>query len=194
MDQLIRAGKILYWGTSEWNAQQITEAYRIAKEERLTPPTMEQPQYNLFERENLEKEYLPLFRDFGLGTTIWSPLASGILTGKYSNGIPSDSRVSIENFSWLKERFEDDLGKKRIGQAEELKNLIDKTLGISLAEFSIAWCLKNPNVSTVILGATKTSQLEQNLKAINSVEKITDELMSEVDALMGTRPEPAPSF
>ncbi|MCB0539691.1 MAG: aldo/keto reductase, partial [Bacteroidetes bacterium] len=150
MHNLIQQGKILYWGTSEWTAQQITEAHLVAEKYNLIGPTMEQPQYNLLHREKMENEFLPLFKNFGLGTTIWSPLASGVLTGKYLNGIPKGSRMEIESLSWIKERVWTEENKNKV---QQLKNLADN-LGVSLTNLSIAWCLKNENVSTVILGAT----------------------------------------
>ncbi|MDB5197903.1 MAG: aldo/keto reductase [Flaviaesturariibacter sp.] len=180
MNTLIQQGKILYWGTSEWSASEIMEAHRVAADYRLIGPSMEQPQYNLLERQKLEADYLDIFRTVGMGTTIWSPLASGLLTGKYNNGIPEDSRLSLEGFDWLKDGLmvEDKLAKVR--QLGELA----KELDTSLATLSIAWCISNPNVTTAILGATKASQLEENLKALDVLPKLTPEVKSRIDAIM----------
>ncbi|MFM7711160.1 MAG: potassium channel beta subunit family protein [Ferruginibacter sp.] len=185
MNQLIQQGKILYWGTSEWSGVEIMEAHRVAADYRLIGPTMEQPQYNLFERQKMEREYLDVFRTVGLGTTIWSPLASGLLSGKYNNGIPKNSRFALQGFDWLKDRWmlEDNLKKvKKLGE------LADK-LGVSTAALSIAWCLKNPQVSTVILGATKKEQLVENLKSLDVVSMLTTDVMEKIDAIMKNKPK-----
>ena len=180
MDVLIQQGKVLYWGTSEWSADEISEAHRVAREYRLTPPTMEQPQYNLLHRERVEKEYALLYPKFGLGTTIWSPLASGLLTGKYNDGIPPDSRANVQGLEWLRGGFEDAM---RDGRIEKVKRLgrIAADLGVSLPRLAIAWCLKNPRVSTVILGASRVSQLEENLGALEVVPQLTPEVMTAID-------------
>jgi voltage-dependent potassium channel beta subunit len=177
MHNLILQGKVIYWGTSEWSAQQITEAHAAAQANGLTPPVMEQPQYNL----------LPLYENYGLGTTIWSPLASGILTGKYNEGIPSDSRLNLPNYQWLKDYWFDGEGKKKIEKVRKLTQL-SKEVGISLTHLSIAWCLKNPNVSTVILGASRLSQLEDNLKALDVVKQLTPEVMGKIEAIVDNQP------
>lgn len=187
MNHLIQQGKAFYWGTSEWSAAQIKEAWHIAKHNRLIPPLMEQPEYNMFNRDKLEKEYLPLFREIGLGTTIWSPLASGILTNKYAKGIPEGSRLSLEEYNWLKRRFETPEGKEKLKKAEKLNDLA-KNMGISLAEMAIAWCLKNENVSTVILGATKESQLKENLKALDAVSLLNNQVMEEIETILDNKP------
>lgn len=184
MHNLIQQGKILYWGTSEWNAQQITEAHLVAEKYNLIGPSMEQPQYNLFERSKLEKDYLPLFRDYGMGTTIWSPLASGVLTGKYLKGIPKGSRMEIESLSWIKDKVWSPENQEKVKTLNELAN----DLGVSLTNMSIAWCLKNPNVSSVILGATKTHQLEENLKSLEVAPKLTSEVMDKIDEVMDNKP------
>ena len=184
MNILIQQGKILYWGTSEWSAQEIMEAHMMAERYHLIGPSVEQPEYNLFHRQKIENEYLKIFRDIGLGTTIWSPLASGLLTGKYSNGIPEDSRMGIPGFEWLKERV---LVNDKIEKVRKLKTIADK-LGAHLATLSIAWCIANPNVTTAILGATKREQLEQNLSALELYPKLTEEIMKEIEAIMETRP------
>jgi voltage-dependent potassium channel beta subunit len=188
MNTLIQQGKILYWGTSEWANDEIMAAFVFAERNRLIGPTMEQPQYNLFERTKLEKDYLLLFRDFGLGTTIWSPLASGLLTGKYNDGIPQDNRLHIEGMDWLKERT---LGEElRIEKTKKL-TAFAKELGISVSQLSIAWTLKNPHVSTTILGASKTAQLTENLKALDCVTLLTDEVMLKIEEIIGNKPEQA---
>jgi len=182
MHNLIQQGKILYWGTSEWNAQQITEAHLVAEKYNLIGPSMEQPQYNLFERSKLEKEYLPLFENYGMGTTVWSPLASGVLTGKYLKGIPKGSRMEIETLSWIKDKVWSPENQEKV---QALHNLAGD-LGVSLTNMSLAWCLKNPNVSSVILGATKPHQLEENLKSLEVLP--TTEIMEKIDEVMGNKP------
>jgi len=184
MNHLIQQGKVLYWGTSEWSAVEIMEAHRVATQYQLIAPTMEQPQYNLFEREKMEKEYRDIFNQVGMGTSIWSPLASGLLSGKYNDGIPKGSRFALEGFDWLKDRWVAD---EKIKKVKKMADLATK-LGVSTAALSIAWCIKNPNVSTAILGATKKQQLIENLKAIE-VEKLLDqELMDKIEAIMKNKP------
>jgi len=185
MHNLIQQGKILYWGTSEWNAQQITEAHLVAEKYNLIGPSVEQPQYNLLERRKLEKEYLPLFENYGLGTTIWSPLASGVLTGKYLNGIPKGSRMEIESLSWIKDKVWSPENQEKVKQLNSLAQELD----VSLTNLSIAWCLKNPNVSSVILGATKTDQLEENLKSLDVLPLLTEEVMANIDGIMKNTPQ-----
>ena len=190
MTEQIRRGKAMAWGTSEWSAQQITEAFWIAKEQGLLPPQFEQPQYNLNHRLRFEQEYAPLYQaPYRLGTTIWSPLASGILTGKYNSGIPEGSRLTQTGYEWLK----DVLGKlQKDGTLEKIAKLshyAEEHFGCSMAQLALAWCVKNPNVSTVLLGATKPSQLEENLAALNIVPKITAEHMLAIDDMMNNKPE-----
>jgi voltage-dependent potassium channel beta subunit len=185
MHQLIQSGKALYWGTSEWSALEIMQAHYFAEKNHLVAPVMEQPQYNMLWREKIENEFLLLFRDFGMGTTIWSPLASGLLSGKYNDANPKDTRFSIESLDWLKNRL---LVEENIVKVKLLKVLADK-LNTTLAKLAIAWCLKNPNVSTVILGATKVSQLQENLTAMEIVPLLTPEIMEEIDAITGTKPQ-----
>ncbi|MGF1485311.1 MAG: potassium channel beta subunit family protein [Opitutales bacterium] len=184
MTDLVRQGKILYWGTSEWSAQQITQAHAVARQYNLYPPTMEQPQYHLFHRERFEKEYAPLYAaPYGMGTTIWSPLASGLLTGKFSGGtVPEGSRMGMEGMEWLAARLDEDWGKDIIRRADELKPLAEE-LGMSLPRMAIAWVLKNPNVTTAILGASKVAQLEENLKAIDDLAKLDDSVMERIEAI-----------
>ncbi len=185
MNILLQQGKILYWGTSEWSAQEIMEAHMVAKENHLIGPAVEQPEYNLFTRQKVENDYLKIFRDIGLGTTTWSPLASGLLTGKYNSDIPEDSRINLPGFEWLKERV---LVNEKLEKVKKLKTIADK-LGTSLATLSIAWCIANKNVTTTILGATKKEQLVQNLSALELYPKLNEEVMKEIDEMMGTRPQ-----
>jgi voltage-dependent potassium channel beta subunit len=183
MSDLVHQGKVLYWGTSEWSAQEITQAHGIAREFSLVPPTMEQPMYHLLGRHRFEKEYARLYPEFGMGTTTWSPLASGLLTGKYKAGPVEGTRAALKDYGWLKERIESD-GKTN-GEKIEALGRMAKDLGLSLAVFAIAWCLKNPHVSTVILGASKVAQLTENLQAIEAQAKLTPEVMKAVDAVTG---------
>jgi voltage-dependent potassium channel beta subunit len=186
MNTLLQQGKILYWGTSEWTAQQITEAHYWAERYKLVGPVMEQPQYNMFARESLEKDYLPLYKTFGLGTTIWSPLASGLLTGKYIDTPPaSDSRLGLENMAWLKDRTLAELDKAE--KVKQLKKLADE-VGVTLTNLSLCWCLKNPNVSTVILGASKETQLAENLKAFDFMDKLDASVMQKIEDILQNKP------
>lgn len=184
MNTLIQQGKILYWGTSEWSGVEIMEAHRVAQKYQLIGPTMEQPQYNLFERNKIENEYLMVFKTVGLGTTTWSPLASGLLTGKYDNGIPEGSRLGLEGFDWLKDRW---MMEEKINKVKELATIANE-LGVSLPSLSIAWCIRNPNVTTAILGATKKEQLLDNLKSLEVLPKLTDEVMDKIEKVMKTKP------
>ncbi|MBN1300200.1 MAG: aldo/keto reductase [Melioribacteraceae bacterium] len=187
MNQLIQQGKALYWGTSEWNSGQILEAYHIARREHLVPPLMEQPEYNMFRRDKVEKDYIKLYELFGLGTTIWSPLASGILTGKYNDGIPDGTRIHLPNYEWLKNIVLSEEGQSKIEKVRKLKPLADE-IGISQAEMGLAWCLKNPKVSTVITGASKPEQVKENMKALDAVEKLTDEVMERIEEILQNKP------
>ncbi len=184
MNHLLQQGKILYWGTSEWSAAEIMEAHRVAAQLNLIGPTMEQSQYNLFEREKIEKEFLNIYRTVGLGTTIWSPLASGLLTGKYNEGVPKGSRLTLEGYDWLKDRI---LMDDKIKKVKKLTELAVK-MNVTPAALSIAWCIKNPNVSTAILGATKKTQLTQNLKALEVLPMLTEEVMGKIEKIMQTKP------
>ena len=183
MDVLIQQGKVLYWGTSEWEAEQLSEAYSVAQNFNLTPPTMEQPEYNLFNRGKIEKDYLPLYKQYGLGTTTWSPLASGLLTGKYNHGFPSKSRVFVKGYEWIKEKFESEETIQKIGKVKELQPIAE-SLNISLTQLSLGYCIKNPNVSTVILGATKKEQLKENLSTLQILDKITEKTLMEIKIIM----------
>lgn len=185
MDIVIRQGKAFYWGTSEWSAAEIMAADGIARRYNLTPPVMEQPQYNLLHRERFEKEYLPLYRELGIGTTTWSPLASGLLSGKYNDGIPADTRLSDPKNEWLREFV---LAPGRIDKVKALAPLA-KELGCTLAQLAIAWCVKNPHVSTVITGASRIEQVHDNLKSLDYVAKLTPEVMARIDSLLGNKPQ-----
>ena len=193
MDILVKQGKILYWGASEWSADRIREAYSIAYQYGLPPPSMEQPQYNMFHREKLEKEYLGLFSSEGLGTTIWSPLASGILTGKYNEGIPKGSRMTLPDYKFLRDGLESKKGAENIKKVIKLSKIAEK-LDISMAQLSIAWCLKNKNVSTVILGATTTKQLDENIKAAENVRLLDDKVMNSIEKILKNRPSLEPDM
>jgi len=182
---LILQGKILYWGTSEWTAQQITEAHLVAARHHLIGPVAEQNQYNLLHRDMMEREYLPLFDHYGMGTTIWSPLASGMLTDKYFDGSKGDEQTRMDMMQWLKERALGDMDKvEKVKQLHELA----QSLGLPLAQLSLGWCLKNKNVSTVILGASKVSQLQQNLNCFDALPKLTDEVMLKIDEILQNKP------
>lgn len=182
MDIVIKQGKAFYWGTSEWSAAQILEADRIARENFLTPPSMEQPQYNMLHRERFEVEYAPVYEQLGYGTTIWSPLASGVLTGKYNQGVPDDSRAALKGYEWLRDTA---ITAERIEKVRQLAPIADD-LGCSLAQLALAWCLKNPHVSTVITGASRAEQVHQNMAALDVVPKLTDEVMQRIDTVLAT--------
>jgi voltage-dependent potassium channel beta subunit len=181
MDTLIRQGKVLYWGTSEWSAAQIREACAFAREQRLHAPTMEQPQYNLLHRERVESEYAPLYAEFGIGTTIWSPLASGLLTGKYNDGVPADSRLAQADFAWLQRSVIGDPSSRRVERARAF-TAIAAELDVAPASLALAWCLRNPHVSSVILGATRVAQLLQNLEALPLADRFDDAVWERVEA------------
>ncbi len=184
MHNLIQQGKILYWGTSEWSGVEIMEAHRAAQQYGLIGPSVEQPQYNLLERNKMENEFLMVFKTVGMGTTIWSPLASGLLSGKYNDGIPEGSRFAIEGFDWLKDRWMKENFLQKIKQLSGLAN----ELGMSVAQLSIAWCIKNPNVTTAILGATRKEQLLENLKAMDAMEKLDTAVMQKIEDIVQTKP------
>ena len=183
MHNLITQGKILYWGTSEWTAEEITEAYEFAEKNHLSPPTMEQPQYNLLDRKRFEVEYKPVFEKYGMGTTTWSPLASGALTGKYLEGIPEGSRASLEGYEWLKNSMvESERGQERMTKVSALAPIAEE-MGVKLSNLAIAWCLLNENVSTVILGASKVEQLEENLKSLEVLPLINQEVINKLSSI-----------
>jgi voltage-dependent potassium channel beta subunit len=181
LSDIIDRGKALYWGTSEWNADEIRAAWEIAERHHLHKPIVEQPQYNLFSRQRVESEYARLYDDIGLGTTIWSPLASGLLTGKYRDGVPPDSRGALEGYGWLADRL---TNKDEVAKVERLRPIADE-LGCSLAQLSIAWCASNPHVSTVITGASRASQVVENFDAIEVLPLLTTEVLARIDAATG---------
>jgi voltage-dependent potassium channel beta subunit len=184
MDQLVRAGKVLYWGTSEWSATDIAEADRVAKAHHLVGPSVEQPQYHLLHRERVEREYAPLFDSIGLGTTTWSPLASGLLTGKYAQGIPADSRLATPGYEWLQKKVQGDEGAATLARVQRFTGIANE-LGVEPAPLAIAWCLSNPHVSSVILGATKPEQLAQNLRALDMLPMIDAATKARIEAAVG---------
>jgi voltage-dependent potassium channel beta subunit len=179
MSDMITQGKALYWGTSEWRADEIRAAWEIADRHHLHKPVMEQPQYNLFHRRRVEKEYRRLYEDIGLGTTVWSPLASGLLTGKYLDGVPEDSRANLEGYGWMRDQLTDAAKNAKV---RELKAIADE-LGVTLAQLSIAWCAANPDVSTVITGASRVEQVRDNLGALDALEALTPEVKRRIDEL-----------
>lgn len=184
MNILLQQGKILYWGTSEWSGAEIMEAHRVAADYRLIGPVVEQPQYNLLERYKVEVDYDPVYKNVGLGTTIWSPLASGLLTGKYNDGIPEGSRFTLEGYDWLKDRY---MAEEKMARVKALTALAGE-LGVPLSTLSIAWTLKNPNVTTAILGATRREQLEENLRSLDVLPLLTPEIMERIETIMQTKP------
>lgn len=181
MHDMIRAGKAHYWGTSEWSAAEIMAAWQIAERHHLAKPVMEQPQYNLLHRERVERDYARLYRDIGIGATVWSPLASGLLTGKYNGGVPPGSRATLKGYEWLAERL---LDPAKIAQVRLLAP-IARDLGCTMAQLSLAWCLKNPNVSSVITGASRPAQVTENMKALDVVPKLDADVMVRIDAIVG---------
>jgi voltage-dependent potassium channel beta subunit len=187
MNNLIQQGKILYWGTSEWSGVEIMEAHRVAQEYRLIGPSVEQPQYNLLERHKVEIDFDMIYKTVGLGTTIWSPLAAGLLTGKYNNGIPEDSRFALEGFDWLKDRWVVD---DKLAKVKELTAFAAE-FGVPVATLSIAWCIANPHVTTAILGATKKEQLLENLKALEVLPRLTSEVLLRIEDIMQSKPKMA---
>lgn len=189
MNHLIQQGKILYWGTSEWSAQEIMEAHMVARENRLIGPVMEQPEYNMFKRDRVEVEYNQLYLTVGLGTTIWSPLASGVLTPKYLETFPEGTRLGMQGLEWLKERA---LTPERMEKVRALDKL-SAELGTSIPKLAVAWCLKNPRVSSVILGASKPQHLEETLQALNVVSLITPEVMEKIEGILKNKPA-APAY
>jgi voltage-dependent potassium channel beta subunit len=183
MHTLILQGKICYWGTSEWSYEQISEAYNLADKFNLTPPSMEQPEYNIFNRTKIEKEFLPLFKKHQMGTTIWSPLCSGLLTGKYIGKNPKNTRISLKNYKFIKDNFESKDFIKKHDTVKKLKDLSEE-VQIPLVNLSLCWCLKNKNVSTVILGASKKSQLKQNLKSLNFMDTIDNSVLKRIEEII----------
>ncbi len=186
---LIDQGKAFYWGTSEWSAAQIAEAHGVAHRLGLIPPSMEQPQYNMFHRDRFEVEYAHLYEEFGMGTTIWSPLSSGLLTGKYNASMPEGTRATLEGYEWLKSRFTDETALDNIVKVGKLMDIADE-IGCSMPQLALAWTLKNSNVSTTITGASKPAQVVENMKAIDFVEKLTPEVMGRIEAILDNKPKP----
>ncbi|GIV28042.1 MAG: NADP-dependent aryl-alcohol dehydrogenase [Bacteroidia bacterium] len=184
MHNLIQQGKILYWGTSEWSAQEIMEAHMVAQKYNLIGPVMEQPQYNMFHREKVEVEYSQIYKTVGLGTTIWSPLASGLLTGKYNDGMPKYTRLNIEGMDWLRERT---ITEERVNKVKQIAQ-IAKELDMTTAQLALTWCAVNPNVSTIILGASKIEQLKENLESLEHLHKITPEVMERLEGILQNKP------
>ena len=180
MHDMIERGQALYWGTSEWTVDDIRTAWDIADQRNLHKPVMEQPQYNLLHRKRVEREYQPLYKDIGLGLTIWSPLASGLLTGKYRNGIPAGSRATLEGYAFLRESLTDPAKNNVVAELES----VAQDLGATLSQLALAWCLVNKNVSTVITGATRVEQFNENMKALEILPKLTPEVLSKVDAIV----------
>ncbi len=181
LHNIIERGKALYWGTSEWPAADIVAAIEIAERHHLHKPVMEQPQYNMLTRQRFEKEYARLFKEYGYGSTVWSPLASGLLTGKYNEGVPAGSRGALEGFSWLRGRLTDQEAIAKVRQLQGIANEI----GATMAQLALAWCLKNPHVSSVITGASRVEQVRENMQAIDYVEKLTPEIMARIDEITG---------
>jgi aryl-alcohol dehydrogenase-like predicted oxidoreductase len=186
MHNIIERGQALYWGTSEWEADRIVEAIDFAEQHYLHAPVVEQPVYNLFERERFGPAYDGVYQSRGYGSTTWSPLASGILTGKYQKGIPKGSRGDLESMNWIQDRLTD---RERLARVSELEPIAGD-MGASLAQFSLAWCLQNPHVSSVITGASRPQQIEENMKAIEFVDKFTPEVMAQIDAIFSESESP----
>lgn len=186
MNYIVNSGMAFYWGTSEWSAEEIRQAYEIARREHLIPPSMEQAQYNMLHRQKMEHEYLGLFSDYKMGTTIWSPLASGILTGKYNDEIPANSRLSMAKYGWLFQRYSKT---NAFNKAKNLGKLANET-GIPMTQMALAWCLKNPNVSTVITGATSSDQVKINMDSLRIIDKLTEDVMQSIEAILKNKPEP----
>ena len=185
MHNIIEWGKAMYWGTSEWSASEIVEAIQIAERHHLHKPVVEQPIYNMFERQRLTREYERFYKDYGYGTTTFSPLASGLLSGKYKGGIPKGSRGALKGYDWLKEHLKD---KEKLAKVAALEP-IAKELGCTLSQLALAWCLKNPFVSTVITGASRVRQVHENMKASDVVDKITPEMLAQIDTIFGVEKE-----
>ena len=184
MHDIISQGKALYWGTSEWSAGEIALAYAVAEKHHLRKPQMEQPQYNMLVRDKVEKEYLRLYTDMGLGLTIWSPLASGLLTGKYNNGVPAGSRLALPGYEWLRDAT---MTADRLAGVKKLLP-IAKDLGVTMAQLGLAWCARNPNVSTVITGASRPEQVLENMKALDVMPKLTEDVLEKIDEVLGNKP------
>ena len=193
MNHVIDRGWAFYWGTSEWSAQQIMEAHAVAQREHLIAPLMEQPEYNMFHRERVEREYAQLYRSVGMGTTIWSPLASGLLTGKYNAGMPTDTRASLAGYEWLRKRMESKEAQLKL-QAVPALQAVAADLKCTLAQLALAWCAANSNVSTVITGASRASQVVENMKAMDVLPLMTAAVLDRIDAILANKPKAQESF
>ena len=193
MDLLIRQGKAFYWGTSEWSAEEFTRATLVARREHLIPPAVEQPEYNMFRRERVEKEYAALYRELGMGTTIWSPLASGVLTGKYNEGIPAGTRLALAGYEWLRDSALGDRAAERIDKVRVLSG-IARELDCTMAQLAVAWCLRNPNVSTVITGATHPKQVRENMDSLTVVGRLASDVMDRIEGVLQNKPRPPQDF
>jgi voltage-dependent potassium channel beta subunit len=193
MSHLVDTGRAFYWGTSEWSAEQIREAWHVARRQRLVPPTMEQPQYNMLFREKVEREFARLYDEIGLGTTVWSPLASGLLTGKYNDGVPAGSRLALAEYGWLRDMV---LGERAEQNIAKIRRLADvaRDVGCTQAQLAIAWCLRNPRVSTVITGASSPDQVRENMQALDVVERLTPAVLERIEEILANRPAPEPDF
>ncbi len=189
MTILIEQGKAFYWGTSEWSAEQIMAAWAVARREHLIPPSMEQPEYSMFARDRVEREFSRLYGEISLGTTIFSPLASGLLTGKYNERIPDNTRATLDGYDWLREQIEGEEGQERIEKVRRLTAEVAEPLGCTMAQLAIAWCLKNPNVSTVITGASRPGQVEENMAALEVAERLDAETLERIETILDNRPE-----
>ncbi|HEX4754947.1 MAG TPA: aldo/keto reductase [Candidatus Dormibacteraeota bacterium] len=184
MHDIIESGRALYWGTSEWSADELRTAVRVAERDHLHRPVMDQPQYNLLERHKVEVEFAPLYDEIGLGLTTWSPLASGLLSGKYLDGVPANSRATLSGYGWLAERLTDPQANRSV---RELKQVADD-LGVTLAQLSIAWCAANPHVSTVITGASRVEQVHENIGALVALDKLTPDVLARIDGIFAPPP------
>lgn len=195
MSFLVNQGYAMYWGTSEWSAEEIRAAHAVARTEHLVPPTMEQPHYNMLDRDRVEKEYAPLYRDVGLGLTIYSPLASGLISGKYAKGAAGapEGRYNFKGYEWLKKSLESDEGKQKVQTVEKLRPIAGE-LGCTLAQLGLAWCLLNPHVSSVITGASRPEQVVENMKAIEVYGRLTPAVVERIESILGNRPEPQGNY
>jgi aryl-alcohol dehydrogenase-like predicted oxidoreductase len=193
MNQILSQGKAFYWGTSQWSAAEIMQAHAVARREHLIPPLMEQPEYNMFNRERVESEYYRLYRDVGLGTTIWSPLDSGLLTGKYSQGVPQGTRATLDGYDWLRKYFESPTGRERAQKVQQMTPIAEE-LGCTMAQLALAWCVKNPHVSTVITGASRREQVDANMQALDVAQRITPDVTERIEAILQNKPAPEDDY
>ena len=193
MNYLLDQGLAFYWGTSEWSAEEIRQAYEIARREHLAPPQMEQPQYNMLHRDKVEREFARLYDGIGLGLTTWSPLGSGVLTGKYNDGIPEGSRLANEGYEWLQQRIEGAAGEEALEKVRQLAPIAED-VGCTQAQLALAWCLKNPHVSTVITGASRPEQVEENMQALDVAEQLDAHVMERIEGVLDNRPDLRPNL